>query len=30
MFDVKRGSLQSFMHEAVLASLLCAQPDGPR
>ena len=30
MFDVKRGALKTFMHEAVLASPLCAQPDGPR
>ena len=30
MFDVKRGALQTLMHEAVLASSLCAQPYGPR
>jgi hypothetical protein len=30
MFDVKSGALQTFMHEAVLALPMCAQPDGPR
>ena len=30
MLDVKRGSLQTFMHEAILASPMRAQPDGPR
>jgi hypothetical protein len=30
MFGVKSGALQTFMHEAVLALPMCAQPDGPR
>src|SRR5271170_5070297 len=30
MFDVKRGALQTFMHEGVLAPSMCPLPDSPR